>query len=87
MVGEGVLLECLGNPAVEQVLVVNRRPGGVSHAKLREIVHANFFDLAPIEQELAGYDACFFCAGVSSVGMSQEEYRRKTYDLTLHMGK
>ena len=87
MVGEGVLLECLDNPAVEQVLVINRKPGGVSHAKLREVVHADFFNLAPIESLLAGYDACFFCAGVSSVGMSQEEYKRKTYDLTLSVGR
>ena len=83
MVGEGVLLECLANPGVEQVLVINRKPGGVSHPKLREIIHRDFFDLAPIAAELAGYDACFFCLGVSSVGMSAEDYRRTTYDLTL----
>jgi uncharacterized protein YbjT (DUF2867 family) len=83
MVGEGVLLECLTNPAVEQVLVINRKPGGVSHPKLREIVHADFFDLTPIEQQLAGYNACFFCLGVSSVGMDQDLYKHVTYDLTL----
>jgi nucleoside-diphosphate-sugar epimerase len=87
MVGEGVLLECLRHPDVEQVLVVNRKPGGVSHPKLREIIHADFFNLAPIEPQLAGYDACFFCAGVSSVGMSQEDYKRMTYDLTLNVGQ
>jgi uncharacterized protein YbjT (DUF2867 family) len=87
MVGEGVLLECLNHPDVEQVLVINRKPGGVSHPKLREIVHADFFNLAPIEQQLTGYNACFFCLGVSSVGMDEEEYRRITYDLTLNVGE
>jgi uncharacterized protein YbjT (DUF2867 family) len=82
MVGEGVLLECLASPAVEQVLVINRKPGGVSHAKLREIIHADFFDLAPIAPQLTGYDACFFCLGVSSVGMKPDDYKRMTYDLT-----
>jgi nucleoside-diphosphate-sugar epimerase len=87
MVGEGVLLECLNHPDVEQVLVINRKPGGVSHPKLREIVHADFFHLEPLEPQLAGYNACFFCLGVSSVGMSQEEYRHITYDLTLNVGQ
>jgi nucleoside-diphosphate-sugar epimerase len=87
MVGEGVLLECLSNPEVEQILVVNRKPGGVSHPKLKEIVHKDFFDLAPIEQDLAGFNACFFCLGVSSVGLSAEEYRRITYGLTLNFAQ
>jgi len=87
MVGEGVLLECLNHPDVEQVLVINRKPGGVSHPTLREIVHTIFFDLAPIESQLIGYNACFFCLGVSSVGMSKEEYKRITYDLTLNVGQ
>lgn len=87
MVGEGVLLECLQHPDVEQVLVINRKPGGVSHPKLREIIHADFFDLTPIESQLAGYNACFFCLGVSSVGMSQADYRHITYDLTLNVGQ
>jgi nucleoside-diphosphate-sugar epimerase len=87
MVGEGVLLECLSHADVEQVLVINRRPGGVSHAKLREIIHADFFDLAPIESQLTGYDACFFCLGTSSVGITTEDYRHITYDLTLNVGQ
>jgi uncharacterized protein YbjT (DUF2867 family) len=87
MVGEGVLLECLSHPDVEQVLVVNRKPGGVSHPKLREIVHADFFNLAPIEQQLSGYGACFFCLGVSSVGMNEADYKRVTHDLTLNVGQ
>jgi uncharacterized protein YbjT (DUF2867 family) len=87
MVGEGVLLECLGDPDVEQVLVINRKAGGVSHPKLREIIHGNFFDLAPIESDLSGYNACFFCLGVSSVGMSEADYKRTTYDLTLNVAQ
>jgi len=87
MVGEGVLIDCLEHPDVEKVLVINRKPGGVSHPKLREIIHADFFDLAPIEEQLSGYSACFFCLGVSSVGMSKEEYRHVTYDLTLNMAR
>jgi uncharacterized protein YbjT (DUF2867 family) len=87
MVGEGVLLECLSHPDVEQVLVVNRRPGGVAHPKLREIVHTDFFSLSPIEQELIGYNACFFCLGVSSVGISDEVYKHITYDLTLNFAE
>jgi nucleoside-diphosphate-sugar epimerase len=83
MVGEAVLLECLDNPAVAQVLVVNRKPGGRSHPKLREVIHADFSDPAPLESQVTGYDACFFCLGVSSVGMEAERYRRMTYDLTL----
>lgn len=86
MVGEGVLLECLENPDVEQVLVINRKPGGVSHPKLREIIHGDFFDLSPLEPQLAGYNACFFCLGVSSIGMSAEQYRHITYDLTVNAG-
>jgi uncharacterized protein YbjT (DUF2867 family) len=87
MVGEGVLFECLSHPEVEQVLVINRKPGGVSHPKLREIIHADFFNLAPIEQQLTGYNACFFCLGVSSVGMDEGQYRRITHDLTLNVGE
>jgi hypothetical protein len=87
MVGEGVLLECLNHPDTEEILVINRKPGGVSHPKLREIIHTDFFSLAPIEHQLIGYNACFFCLGVSSVGLSKEEYKHITYDLTLKAGQ
>ncbi|RYF70311.1 MAG: epimerase [Cytophagaceae bacterium] len=87
MVGEGVLHECLLHPDVEQVLVINRKPGGVSHPKLKEIILKDFFDLSPIESQLSGYTTCFFCLGVSSVGMSDDEYRHLTYDLTLNFAK
>jgi uncharacterized protein YbjT (DUF2867 family) len=87
MVGEGVLLECLSHPDVERILVINRKPGGVSHPKLREIIHADFFNLAPIESQLVGYNACFFCLGISSIGMSEADYKHVTYDLTLNVGQ
>jgi uncharacterized protein YbjT (DUF2867 family) len=87
MVGEGVLLECLDHPDIAQVLVINRKPAGVSHPKLREIIHSDFFNLAPIEQQLMGFDACFFCLGVSSVGMNKDEYARLTHDLTLNVAQ
>jgi uncharacterized protein YbjT (DUF2867 family) len=83
MVGEGVLHECLLSPDVEKVLVVSRRPGGVIHPKLSELILKDFFDLTGIESALSGYDACFFCLGVSSVGMKKEVYEKMTYDLTM----
>jgi len=83
MVGQGVLRECLLEAEVETVLAVGRSPTGQRHAKLHEIVHNDFLDFSRIESQLAGYDACFFCLGVSSIGMSEEQYRRLTYDITL----
>lgn len=87
MVGEGVLLECLANPEVEQVLVINRKPCGRSHHKLQELIHKDFFNLSPIESQLSGYNACFFCLGVSSVGIGKEEYKHITYNLTVNVGQ
>jgi uncharacterized protein YbjT (DUF2867 family) len=83
MVGQGVLRECLLDSGVESVLAVGRSSTGQRHAKLREILHDNFMDFSTIESELAGYDACFFCLGVSSVGMNEERYRHLTYDITM----
>jgi uncharacterized protein YbjT (DUF2867 family) len=87
MVGEGVLHECLNHPQVEAVLIVNRKPSGFTHPKLKEIIHADFFNLDAIEADLGGYNACYFCLGVSSVGMKEPEYTRLTYDLTLHFAQ
>ena len=87
MVGEGVLHEALHHPEVEQVLSISRRPSGHTHPKLREILHDDFLNLAPVADQLTGYNACFFCLGVSSVGMQEPEYRRLTYDLTLHFAQ
>ncbi len=85
MVGEGVLHECLSAPDVEAVLVINRKPGGVADPKLKEIIHQDFFDISAIEDQLKGYNACFFCLGVSSVGMKEPEYYKMTYTLTLNV--
>jgi len=83
MVGMGVLRECLDDDRVTSVLVIGRTPCGISHAKLRETIHQDFFDFAPIRAEFADRDACFFCLGVSAAGMSESQYRRLTLDLTL----
>ena len=87
MVGEGVLNECLLHDNVEQVLVINRRPCGITHPKLKEIIHADFYDLSPVENQLVNYNACFFCLGVSSVGMKEPEFYRLTYTLTMHVAQ
>lgn len=87
MVGEGVLHECLQCGDVEAVLVINRRPCGYTHPKLKEILHDDFFDLTPIEGQLTGYSACYFCLGVSSVGMKEPDYYRLTYTLTLNFAQ
>ncbi|MDF2713681.1 MAG: NAD-dependent epimerase/dehydratase family protein [Paenibacillus sp.] len=84
MVGEGVLHECLNDPNVEAVLVITRKPCGVTDPKLKELIVRDFFDLSSIEDRLSGYNAAFFCLGVSSVGLKEEEYHRLTYELTLH---
>jgi uncharacterized protein YbjT (DUF2867 family) len=84
MVGEGVLLECLDHPAVTTVLIVNRRPSGRQHPKLKECIVPDFFNLSAVTDQLTGYDACLYCAGVSSLGMKEQEYSRITYDTTLY---
>jgi uncharacterized protein YbjT (DUF2867 family) len=83
MVGQGVLRESLLDPEIPQVLSVVRSATGQSDAKLREAVHRDFLDFSSIEAELTGYDACFFCLGVSSAGMTEAEYTRVTYDITM----
>lgn len=83
MVGEGVLHECLLSKEVESVLVINRKPCGVSDPKLKEIIHSDFFNLEPVKELLKGYNTCLFCLGVSSVGMEKEVYYKLTYTLTL----
>ena len=83
MVGQGVLLECLRDPQVTRVLAVGRRATGMSHPRFAELVRADLFDWADTDDDLAGYDACFFCLGVSSAGMRESEYARTTYDLTM----
>lgn len=87
MVGEGVLHVALEHPDVESVLVIVRKSSDVKHPKLRELVHNNFYDYLSIEKNLTGFNACFFCLGVSSVGMSEKNYTRVTYDLTMAAAK
>jgi nucleoside-diphosphate-sugar epimerase len=87
MVGEGVLLECLNHPEITEVLSVSRKPTGIEHTKLKEYIVDDFLSLEGNDEKLKGYDACFFCAGVSSVGMKEDEYRRLTYDTTMNFAK
>jgi len=87
MVGEGVLHECLLHPDVEKVLVINRRSCGISHPKLLEIIHADFFDISPVEDSLKGYNACFYCLGITSLTATEKEYYRITYSLTLYIAE
>ncbi|HEU5041047.1 MAG TPA: NAD-dependent epimerase/dehydratase family protein [Gemmatimonadales bacterium] len=83
MVGSGALLECLADPRVDAVVAITRSPTGRSHPKLREVIHADFFSYGGLAEEFAAADACFFCLGVSAVGLSEADYTRLTYDLTL----
>ncbi len=90
MVGEGVLLTCLSNPAVTRVLVLGRRPCRIEHPKLRELIVPDFNRLADQQAQLQtdqAYDACFFCAGVSSVGMDEARYKAVTHDTTLNVAR
>jgi len=91
MVGEGVLHTCLNHPDVESVLIINRRSYGTLRqaqgTELKEIIHSDFFDLSPIEDQLSGYNACFFCAGVTSVGKKEDQYRHLTYDMTMNFAE
>ena len=87
MVGEGVLHECLLSSDVEAVLVINRSPGGIVHPKLKEVLLKDFSNIAAIEPELHGYNACYFCMGISSVGVSKEDYYQTTYVITIQVAK
>jgi uncharacterized protein YbjT (DUF2867 family) len=83
MVGEGVAHECLLHPDVEEVLVIVRRPSGMRHPKLKEIVHSDFFNVDALAETVKGYNACYFCLGVSSVGMNEADYTKMTHTLTM----
>jgi len=87
MVGEGVLIECLQNEKVAEVLIVNRRHYDLTDPKLKELIVPDFMDLEKYKAELSGYDACFYCAGVSSIGMKEDKYTAITYDTTLYFAK
>jgi len=87
MVGEGVLHECLQHPDIAEILVIGRKGSGKDHAKIKEMVIPDFFDLTAVEPQLKNYDACFFCLGVSSIGMKEAEYTKLTYNLTMNFAK
>jgi uncharacterized protein YbjT (DUF2867 family) len=87
MVGEGVLMECLENPNVSEILSVSRKPSGKKHAKLKEYIVPDFLEISLNDENFKGYDAAFFCAGISSVGISEEEYTKITYDTTMHFAR
>ncbi|WP_394994269.1 NAD-dependent epimerase/dehydratase family protein [Emticicia sp.] len=87
MVGEGVLHESLQHPDIEAVLVIGRKPCGVNHPKLKEIINQDFFDITPILNQVRDYNACYFCLGVSSVGMKEPEYFKMTHTLTLNFAE
>lgn len=82
MVGKGVLLSCLEHPEVEEVLVINRSAVGINHPKLKEVLHQDFFDFSPIQRKLKGYNACFHCMGVSSMGMKESDFSKYTFDIS-----
>jgi len=87
MVGKGVLLECLDHPAISEILLVNRTASGMQNAKMKELLHRDFTDFGPVSDQLEGYDACYFCLGVSAGGLSEAAYRKITYDFTLAAAK
>ena len=87
MVGEGVLLECLHNEKISEVLMLNRKHFDLQHPKLKEMIVKDFMHLESAQDSLKGYDACFFCAGISSVGLKEDAYRHITYDVTLNVAK
>lgn len=87
MVGKGVLLECMDAPEIEQVLLVSRRTAGINHPKVNEILVQDFFDLSAIEEDFKGYDACFFCLGITSIGETEASYSRITHDLSLNFAR
>lgn len=87
MVGKGVLLECLEDPSIESVLLINRKSVGIEHEKIKELLQEDFQNLSPLREELTGYDACYFCLGVSAYRMKEKEYNDITYKMTLHLAK
>jgi len=87
MVGKGVLLECLDHDSISEVLVIGRNPLGIKHLKLKELIHSDFTNFVEVKDKLLGYDACFYCLGISAAGLKEEQYKRITYDFTLALAK
>lgn len=87
MVGEGIMQVCLNHPAIDKVLILNRRTAGVKHPKLTEVLHWDFTDLTPVADQLTGYDACYHCMGITSVGTEWEYYYKVTYKMSMELGE
>lgn len=87
MVGKGVLLECLEDKDIESLLIINRQTFGLTNPKVKEIIHNDFFNFIPIKEHIKGYNACFFCMGVTSAGLNEDQYFKLTYELTLGFAK
>ena len=83
MVGKGVLLECLDHSEIEEVLIIGRNSAGISHPKLNELLHSDFSDFTAVKGSLQGYDACYYCLGVSAAGLDEQGYRKITHDFTM----
>jgi len=87
MIGKGALLECLDHDVIGEVLVIGRNSNGMKHPKLKELIHLDFTNFSIVQNQLAGYDACFFCLGISAAGLNEEQYKRITYDYTLALAR
>jgi uncharacterized protein YbjT (DUF2867 family) len=87
MVGKGVLLECLDHDSISEVLTIGRNPVGINHPKLKELIHKDFSDFSEVKNHLTGYDGCFFCLGISSAGLKEEQYKKITYEYTLSLAR
>jgi uncharacterized protein YbjT (DUF2867 family) len=87
MIGKGVLLECLDHSKISEVLVIGRTSIEMEHPKLKELLHKDFTDFSSVREMLKGYDACFFCLGISAAGLNEDQYRKITYDFTLTLAK
>jgi uncharacterized protein YbjT (DUF2867 family) len=87
MVGKGVMYECIDDPVIDIILLVNRSSTGIQHPKVKEVLVKDFFQLESLREHLVGFDACFFCLGVSSVGMNEADYTKVMYELPLHFAK
>ena len=87
MVGKGVLLECLDHPEIKEAVSLSRKTLGMSHPKLKEIIHKDFSEFESIKTQLKGYDACYHCMGVSSAGMKEEDFKKLTYEISLNLAR
>jgi len=87
MVGKGVLLECLDHQSISEVLIIGRNPSGINHPKLKELIHRDFLNFSEVQNSLSGYDACFFCLGISAAGLKEDQYKQITYDYTMSLAK